>query len=84
MELGRPLQGASVSDRWGPLHLARACRRRVSPESHRVVYAKGVGSQFIFVSPALDLVVTVTGGNHANDRLMAITELLARSLFGAG
>lgn len=54
-----------------------------APEEHRVVYAKGVGSQFIFVSPALDLVVTVTGGNHANGKLMAIAELLSRHLFVA-
>ena len=54
-----------------------------APEEHRAVYAKGVGSQFIFVSPALDLVVTITGGNHANGKLMAIAELLSRHLFVA-
>ena len=53
-----------------------------APGNQRVVYAKGVGSQFIFVSPALDLVVVVTGGNHANGKLMAIFEPLSRHLFG--
>ena len=50
-------------------------------EVRRVIYAKGVGSQFIFVSPALDLVVVVTGGNHANGKLMEIMEPLSRHLF---
>ncbi len=52
-----------------------------APEDRRVTYAKGVGSQFIFVSPALDLVATVTGGNHVNDKLMAVGEVLSRHLF---
>jgi CubicO group peptidase (beta-lactamase class C family) len=54
-----------------------------APEAERFVYAKGVGSQFIFVAPGHDLVITATGGNHANDKLMAIAELVGRFLLDA-
>jgi CubicO group peptidase (beta-lactamase class C family) len=51
-----------------------------APERFRVVYAIGVGSQFVFVVPALDWVVTITGGNQANGQLMAIRDLVFRYL----
>ncbi len=39
--------------------------------------ANGWGSQFIFVVPALDLVVVTTGGNDYNGKHMAVLPLVA-------
>ncbi len=50
------------------------------PAPGGVVYANGIGSQFIAVVPALDLVVVTTGGNEFNAKHMAILEVLERSL----
>lgn len=52
-------------------------------EENRIAYAKGVGSQFILVVPARDLVITITGGNHANGKLMAIGESIVRHLLAS-
>ena len=48
-----------------------------------VEFASGDGSQFIFVAPALDLVVVTTGANEYNDKHSAILELI-RELLAPG
>ena len=48
--------------------------------SLEVLFANGWGSQFIYVIPALDLVVVTTGGNQENGKHLAIGEVLVRHL----
>ncbi len=45
-----------------------------------LAWANGLGSQFIFLVPALDLVVVTTGGNHENGKHLAIGEVILRDL----
>ena len=50
------------------------------PAPGGIVYATGIGSQFIAVVPDLDLVVVTTGGNEFNSKHQAILEVLRRTL----
>ncbi len=45
-----------------------------------VVYANGLGSQFIAYLPERDLVIVVTGGNEDNGKHFAFLDVLARAL----
>jgi CubicO group peptidase (beta-lactamase class C family) len=45
-----------------------------------VLQARGLGSQFIVVVPSENVVLTTTGGNHANGKMDAIMGLLAQLL----
>ncbi len=47
---------------------------------HPVIVAAGWGSQFIYVVPALDTVIVITGGNHFNNKAGAIGDVLIRKL----
>jgi CubicO group peptidase (beta-lactamase class C family) len=56
------------------------------PESSgggRVIAAWGRGSQFIYVSPSLDTVVTLTGGNQFNGKTFLPPRVLSRYLLPA-
>lgn len=35
-------------------------------QSHRLIWANGMGSQFIFIFPELDMIIVTTGGNWKN------------------
>jgi hypothetical protein len=45
-----------------------------------VVYASGIGSQFMAWFPGLDLIMVTTGGNEDNGKHFAIAGLLGRYL----
>lgn len=46
------------------------------------VFANGIGSQFVLVIPALEMVIVTTGGNQENGQHLAPLELLAMRLPG--
>ena len=48
-----------------------------------IVVANGMGSQFIALFPALDLVVVSTGGNDDNGRHMDLGMVLTRTLLAS-
>lgn len=55
----------------------------VKGEIVRTVEARGYGGQYLFVVPALDLVVVVTAGNYRNGRTRQPQEILDRFILPA-
>jgi CubicO group peptidase (beta-lactamase class C family) len=70
VETGEMLEGYGYL--WWKTRVAGPTKERLD-----VTVANGWGSQFIFIVPALDLVLVTTGGNDYNGKHIAVKRLLA-------